>query len=198
MANRREPAIGPLKSKSQLQHRNEHKHMTQNVNTPADDDLFEDAKETFPGKPDLKDRLVVVYPTGVTGWRKSDIPGNKDYEWFESTTVVLDDGPTGETYTDLVPSVAANGPQVLTGFQWTGSGFEARLRPLAADTTKVRSMLGRINSRPNKIKGMSDSWSIAAPTEAEKATARKHTAVCAAARQAVAANRAKVQDEAAF
>jgi hypothetical protein len=141
------------------------------TNTPTEDlELFDEAKEEFPSKEDLKDRLVAIWVTGKQGERKSDIPGNKSYEWIETITLVLDDGPDGSSFTDLVPAA----PQRLDAFQLSFSGATARLKPRINLRGKdgqpsYKPMIGRVNSRKNKVKGMSDSWSIASPTPEEAA-----------------------------
>jgi hypothetical protein len=169
-----------------------------------DDGLFEAAKEQFPGKEDLKDRLVVIYPTGKSGQRQGS--NGKPYDWYETTTVVLDDGPKGYQSTvlvdgvereNLVPSVAENGPQVLKNFQWSAGGLVARIKPIA-DDPKVGSMLGRINVRPPAQKGMAPPWSIAKPTDEDMTTARKHTDVCRKARQEIRDARQAAADSEAF
>ena len=162
-----------------------------------DEDLFEPAKSEFPAKEDLKDRLVVIYPTGKHGERKSVATG-KMYPWRESTTVVLDDGPDGTSFTDLVPSVAAGGPIVLTGLQWTPKGIESRMSQKPSNAEKVGSVFGRINSIKNSQKGLADPWSIATPTEEDTALARRHAGVCAAARDEIKKSHQQAADEAAF
>jgi hypothetical protein len=172
----------------------------------ADDDegLFEAAKDTFPGKEDLKDRLVAIYPTGKTGERVGE--NGKPYPWYETTTVVLDDGPDGWQPTviadgqpreNLVPSVEDNGPQVLKNFQWSASGLAARLAPIF-DDPKVRSVVGRINMRPPSKKGMAPPWGIAKPTEEEMDVARQYADVCRRARLEIREHRQKDADEAVF
>jgi hypothetical protein len=141
------------------------------TNTTDDLELFDDAKETFPDKDDLKDRLVLVFATGKHGKRTGD---NGAYEWVESVTLVLDDGPTGDFSTDLVPSTVG-GPIELSGFQWSTAGMISRLKP-RSEAKNFKPLLGRINSQKNKKKGFSDSWSISSPTEEDKAVARQHAA----------------------
>jgi len=171
-----------------------------------DDDLFEGATDEFPAKFDMRDRLVVIYPTGVKGSRLGE--NGKSYDWYETTTVVLDDGPKGwsEVGRDdhgndrpmLVPSVEDEGAQVLEHFQWSAVGMTSRIaNKLPGSDGKPGSLLGRINSRPGK-NGRNPSWSISAPTEEDKVTARKYTAVCKAARDKVMAEINAKKDEAAF
>jgi hypothetical protein len=143
------------------------------TNTAEDLEFFDDAKEEFPAKEDLKDRLVLIFATGKQGTRKSEVDG-KPYPWCETVTLVLDDGPDGTAVTDLVPS-AAGAPIELSGFQWSTGGMVARIKP-RADAKNFRPQLGRINSRKNSRKGFSDSWSISEPTDEDKAIARKHNA----------------------
>jgi len=161
-------------------------------------DLVDDAKEEFPAKEDLKDRLVAIWVTGKHGVRQGTGAGSKPYPWYETVTLVLDDGPnwTGMKIVDeeqqemLVPSVAENGPQRLDNFQHTTSGItqrlSARVQDVAGSTPKVngapvtgtpksfKPMLGRINSRKNKQSGFNASWSISTPTEADYDIVRKH------------------------
>ena len=160
-------------------------------------DLFDDAQEEFPGKEDLKDRLVLIWVTGKHGVRKSDAIGSRPYDWFETVTLVIDDGPNwnGQKIVDgdpkpmLVPSVKEEGPQRLDGFQFTQGGLTARLSqrvqlspgspavngPAVQDKPKTFSpMLGRINSRKNSVQGRSASWSIGSPTDTDKQVARKY------------------------
>jgi hypothetical protein len=161
--------------------------MTDTSNATADDlELFDEAQEEFPGKEDLKDRLVAIWVTGKHGKRKSEA-NNTSYDWYETTVLVLDDGPNwdgykivdGERRMLLVDSVALNGPQRLDAFQWSTAGMVSRLQArVAGDRPKTfKPMLGRINSRPNQKKGFSASWSISEPTDEDKAKARAQAAL---------------------
>lgn len=164
---------------------------------PEQVDLFDDAQEEFPGKEDLKDRLVLIWVTGKHGVRKADAPGSRPYDWYETITLVIDDGPNwnGKKIVDdeavpmLVPSVKDHGPQRLDKFQFTMGGLTSRLAsrvhlspgepkvngaPVNDKPSTFAPMLGRINSRKNKQQGFSASWSIAKPTDADKQTARKY------------------------
>lgn len=134
-------------------------------------ELFDDAKTEFPAKEDLKDRLVAIWVTGKTGERKSPATG-KTYGWVETITLVLDDGPNGASITDLVP----NAPQTLDNFQWSAAGLYSRLsqRVQGGKPKTFKPMVGRINSRKNAVKGMADAWSIAEPTDEDRAVARAH------------------------
>ena len=157
-----------------------------------DDDLFEPAKSEFPAKEDLKNRLVAIYPTGKSGTRKS-AANDKAYGWVETITVVLDDGPNGDSVTDLVGPA----PQVLRNFQWSAGGIFSRVEQKMTNPS-VPGTVGRINSRPNSKKGLADAWSISTPTEDEMAIARKFAAQCKAARDEIKAARQQLEDEAAF
>lgn len=148
----------------------------QTSTTPAEDEFFDSATSEFPAKEDLKDRLVAIWFTGKTGTRQSEGTG-KPYPFAESVTLVLDDGPNGwnpvrwDGEANLVPSVAEDGPQTLTGFEWSAKGLHDRLvkRPVGG-----KPMCGRINSRKNKIKGFNDSWSIDELTESDRVTVRQY------------------------
>lgn len=154
--------------------------------TTDDLELFDDAQSVFPSKHDLKDRLVLVWVTGKHGTEKGT---NKPYDWYETHTLVIDD-PNGtkdwnERVYDpdiqgeretLVPSVAKHGPQLLENFRFSYGGMVARLRNrVSGQVPKTYApMLGRINSRPNKDKGMAPSWSIATGTDADRAVAMQY------------------------
>jgi hypothetical protein len=166
------------------------------TDTTEDLELFDDAQEEFPSKEDLKDRLVAIWVTGRHGTRKGTGSGAKPYAWYETTTLVLDDGPAWDGYKIvdgdrkpmLVESVAEHGPQRLSGFQFTQGGLTARLEqrvqvsvalpPIGQEVKdkpkSFKPMLGRINSRKNSQPGFSASWSIATPTDEDKAIAVKH------------------------
>jgi hypothetical protein len=172
-----------------------------------DDGLFDPATDTFPRRNDLRDRLVVVYPTGEHGTRQSD--DGKPYPWYATTTVVLDDGPDGWQPTvpdddgdptpNLVPSVADNGPQVLTNFQWSATGLVSRIQTKLPDATgKPGSICGRINVMKNKVKGRSAPWSIAKATEDELNIARQYRDVLKAARDAITKDNVAKADKDAF
>lgn len=184
-----------------------------NVNAGQDDDddgLFDAATDTFPRRNDLRDRLVVVYPTGEHGTRKGDGPDAKPYPWYATTTVVLDDGPDGWQPTvpdddgdptpNLVPSVADNGPQVLTNFQWSASGLVSRIQTKLPDpkTGKPGSICGRINVMKNKVKGRSAPWSIKGASEDELNVAREYRDVLKAARDAITKDNLAKLDQDAF
>jgi hypothetical protein len=168
------------------------------TDTTEDLELFDDAKEAFPAKEDLKDRLCLIWVTGKHGIRKGNDVGARPYAWYETVTLVIDDGPNwdgfkivdDEKLEILVPSVAENGPQELDGFQHTTSGLTSRLsqriipggtqptingEPVMDKPKTFKPMLGRINSRKNKTAGRNPSWSISEPTEDDKVIARKYT-----------------------
>jgi hypothetical protein len=141
-------------------------------------ELFDDVPETFPSKFDLRDRLVLVWVTGVHGIRKGE---KDDYPYEETITLVVDDGPfgwqaevmntdTGSMQPNLVPSVAEEGPQKLANFQWSATGVVSRLSPRREAKTN-RPMVGRVNSKPNKQRGRAAPWGIASATPEEKALA---------------------------
>ncbi len=155
-------------------------------------ELFDTAKAEFPSRFDLKDRLCLIWVTGRNGKRKGE---NGEYDWFDTYTLVLDD-PNGsqdwngkvfdtekETERDtLVPSVVQTGePQLLKNFQYSFGGMTARLSPRVSGQVPAtyKPMLGRINSRPNKRRGMAASWSVAEPTADEVKFAMNHASMIA-------------------
>ncbi len=175
--------------------------MTDNANANPEDEFYDDAEETFPGKEDLRDRLVAVYALERGQDKNSD---GKLYPFVTSVTLVLDDGPDGwsptsikdgETVPNLVASVAENGPQEIN-LRWSTEGMVARLDPRIGKTFKP--MVGRINSRPNKVKGRSASWSISKPTDEDKAIARPHLEAIKAVSARLEDAATKAENKAAF
>lgn len=167
---------------------------------PSEDEFYDSATSEFPAKEDLKDRLVAIWFTGKTGERKSEATG-KVYPFCETVTLVLDDGPDGyqEVRTDgdpnLVPSVEVNGPQKLDDFQWSATGIYSRA---VKREVGGKPMIGRINSRKNKTKGMADAWSIAEMVPADVDVARRHRDAIMATTAAMAASKQSAEDRAAF
>jgi hypothetical protein len=169
--------------------------------TTPEDEFFDDAQETFPGKEDLKDRLVAVWALEKGTDKNAD---GKVYATVQSVTLVLDDGPDGWSPTSIrdgeatpnrVPSVEEEGLQELA-LRWSTEGMVSRLAPRVDKTTKP--MIGRINSRPNKVKGRSASWSIAAPTEDDKVIVRQHADEIRAVSQRIQDEKNKATDTAVF
>ncbi len=175
----------------------------QTSTTPAEDEFFDSATSEFAAKEDLEGRLVAIWNSGKTGQRRSEATG-KPYEYVETTTLVLDDGLHGEAAVPgwrkdgqpaLVPAVAEQGPQRLDGFQWSATGIYTRTvkRPVGG-----KPMIGRINSKPNKTKGMSPPWSIAEMTEEDKVTARQHRDLLISITEELAKAAQKSSDDEAF
>lgn len=153
--------------------------MTDNVNgnAPMDEsDLFEGSSDEFAGKEDMKDRLVMIYPTGRQGTGLG--ASGKPYPWYDTITVVLDDGPKGwqseivgkdgEPRENLIPSVEENGPQAVP-YRWSTSGATSRIAkklPELNDGVPV-GLLGRIDKGQAKG-GNNAPWRPNPPTDADK------------------------------
>ncbi len=150
--------------------------MTDETTRTAEDEFYDDAQDQFVGKEDLKDRLVAIWVTGKKGERKSK--DGKMYPWVETRVLVLDDGPDGKAAESAIEDGEirenrigpAAGAEILENFQWSTGGMVSRLLPRIGKTHKP--MVGRINSRKNQQQGYSASWSIAQPTEADRAIIR--------------------------
>lgn len=183
------------------------------INDMNDEELFEGAKDTFASKFHLKNRLIVMYPTGVHGTREGE---NGSYPWYETTTIVMDDGPGGwqaqvpgeggELEDNLVPSVAENGPQVLEKFQWSAGAFTSRLAQKVpgrfVNGEKLEhpgAVSGRVNTIKNSKKGLAPPWSIdGTMTDEDKALCRRHIDILKAARRAIMDARQASADDNAF
>lgn len=186
-----------------------------------EDDFYDDATEAFPSKDDLAPladqkknpttdgRLVAIW--AQKNGRDKKANGQGMYDWTESITLVLDDGPDGDQVTDLV------GPApVELNLRHSTSGIQSRLAPrvdgmtkpkrdqdgniiVPAVSLKFRPMIGRVNTRPSTVqKGGSLAFSIAAPTEEDKVIIEKHKALIKEINQRLEAKAAEVEDGEAF
>lgn len=147
------------------------------VNTTAPDDnedFYDEAEETFPGKEDLKDRLVAVW--ALENGTDVNAEGKK-YATVKTLTMVLDDGPDGTAAETAIrdeevgENRVGHAPAELD-LRWSTEGMVSRLAPRVGKT--FMPMIGRINSRKNKVKGRSPSWSISKPTDEDKDYIRSH------------------------
>lgn len=156
----------------------------------TDSDIeFESAKSTFPSKEMLQDRLVAVYVNGKKGTEKGE---NGPYDWYGTTTVVLDDGPRGwqaevldkdgDPLENLVPSTE-DGPVALRNFRWSTGGMTSRL---AVRKVGGPAMVGRIDKKKS-AKGAA-SWSIIPATAEDMELAAKYQPFCKAERLAILAD----------
>jgi len=152
------------------------------------DEFYDDASSEFPSVDDLSPlasssnpktvgRLVAIWAK-ANGTRKGD---NGDYGFTDSLTLVLDDGPEGDQYTDLV------GPApVEVELQHSTAGIHSRLKPRVDGWSKARKdadgnviapsvplkfrpVIGRINTQAStKYKKGSPAFSISEPSEADR------------------------------
>lgn len=173
--------------------------MTENVNSTAgqDEDFYDEASEAFPSVDDLVPHANAQNPNTdgrlVAIWAKENgiAKGeNGPYGYTDTVTLVLDDGPMGDQFTDLVPSVASDGP-IRLDLRHSTMGVHSRLKPRvdgmskavkAEDGTvlrppvplKFRPLLGRLNTKAStKYKKGSPAVSISAPSEQDKAVIAK-------------------------
>lgn len=140
-----------------------------------EDDVFEASSDEFAGKEDMLNRLVMIYPTGREGTERG--ASGKPFTWYDTMTVVLDDGPDGwqpmiagkdGMRENLIPSVAENGPQVVQ-YRWSTTGAVTRLAkklPKHNDGKPV-GLLGRID-RGKATGGNTAPWRPNPPTEADR------------------------------
>lgn len=174
----------PHKIKQKQTHEEKQKQMTDTASTTEDLELFDNAKQDFPSKYDLRDRLVAIWVTGKQGTRPGQ-NGGEPYPWVETVTLVMDDpggvqdwnglvkNEDGDLVETLVPSVVAEGPARLDRFQWSAGGIATRLLPRITlkdkqtDQPIYRPYIGRINERKSTQKGRNNPWGIATCTEDE-------------------------------
>lgn len=186
-----------------------------------EEDFYDDATEAFPSKDDLAPladqkknpttdgRLVAIW--AIKNGRDKKANGQGMYDWTDSVTLVLDDGPDGDQITDLVGPA----PVELT-LRHSTSGIQSRLAPRVegmskpkrdeagniirpAVPLKFRPMIGRVNTRPSTVqKGGSLAFSIAAPTEEDKAIIQKHKALITEINARLESKASEAEDAEAF
>lgn len=162
------------------------------------EDFFDDATETFPGKEDLKDRLVAVF--ALENGKDKNADGDI-YPTVKTITLVLDDGPNGTSHETAIRDGEVGENRVGSApaevdLRWSTSGMVSRLAPRVGKG--FIPLLGRINSQANKVKGRSASWSISAPTDEDKVIARQHTPLLRAVAARLEAEAQKDSDAQAF
>jgi hypothetical protein len=150
-----------------------------------DDDWMDGASSTFPKMENLAPcvsgsfgpgRLVAIWAVS-NGERKND--EGKVYPYVETVTLVLDDGPDGNMFDDLI-GVA---PVRLEGFQHSTGGLVARLSKrvngVGVNGVKLRyrPIVGRINTQASKINKHVAAFSISEPTDQDMAVAREYKAM---------------------
>lgn len=160
--------------------------------TILDDEYYDEATNDFPSvddlvpladkkNPDTVGRLVAIWARS-NGTDKGE---NGDYGYTESITLVLDDGPDGDQFTDLIPS--AVGDPIRLELRHSTAGVHSRLKPRVEGMSKVRRdpetkeviapavplkyrpLLGRMNTKAStKYKKGSPAVSISALSDADK------------------------------
>jgi len=178
------------------------------ANNTNEDEFYDEATDEFPGKEDFRNRLVAIWLTGKKGVREGE--NGKDYPWVETYTLALDDGPDGAELPankmvdgEEKPWIIGAAPAMAENMQWSASGVYSRIAPKLNKHNEdgsldCRPIIGRINSRPNAKKGLAPSWSLGAPTEADRATARKHKDLIQATSAKVKSEREAAADAEAF
>lgn len=191
--------------------------MTENVNT-TEDEYYEDVADEFPSMADLvvgahsgiKDqimgRLIAIWPRE----NGSDKGKNGVYPWTDGVCLVLDDGPDGTMYTDLIGSAPVELP-----LRFSTTGIQSRLGPrldgytkpkrnedgeiiVAARPQKYVPMIGRVNARPAKEKGNNPPIGIRMMTPEERPIAERYEAEIRDISAKLKAKDTQVEDAKAF
>lgn len=183
--------------------------MAEAENTPVtEDEFYDDASASFPSKADLAPdgtfergrmgpgRLVAI-------WALKNGVGKKDgkaYDFVDSVTLVLDDGPNGDYVTELVGPA----PQRVNGLQHSTSGLVARLKGrvdgknAAGIRLKYRPMIGRVNTQPSKANAANAAYSISVPTDEDRLIVNSFKNMIIDINNELEAEDRKAEDQAAF
>lgn len=168
--------------------------MSQDVNgTTGGDSFYDDATDVFPKvehlapsiPPNFGDgRLLAIWVTGE-GKRKND--RGEFYPYVETVTVALDEGPNGQDWltgsngwSEEASTLIPASPARLDKFQHSTGGLVGRLLPRLTGRNRegvplrFRPMIGRINTQPSKANKHVPAYSIAKPTDADRAIVEAH------------------------
>lgn len=173
--------------------------------TDAPEEFYDDATSAFPSMSDLAPdskpfgdgRLVAIWAV-KNGTAKSATNG-KDYGFTETVTLVLDDGPDGTFFTELIPQIGEGKPFQLD-MRHSTSGLHARLRNRVDGKSKTgvplkhRPMIGRVNTQASQANKAVAAFSIAEPNENDREIINRHKAVIIAVNK----EREAAEDSAAF
>ena len=164
------------------------------ISNEFEDEYYEDANDEFPSMADLvvgahsgikgeiEGRLIAVWPRE----NGTDQGKNGSYDWTDGVCLVLDDGPDGTMFTDLVGKAPIELP-----LRFSTKGIQSRLGPRLDGMTKPKRdadgqivvpsrpqkyvpMIGRVNARPAKEKGNNPPIGIRMMTVDEKPIAQRY------------------------
>ena len=190
------------------------------VNTPVEDEFYDEATDEFPSVNDLvpgahnritdqvDGRLVAIWAK-ENGKRKND--RGEFYDYTDAYVLVLDDGPGGDQATQLI------GPAPWEGqLRFSTSGTHSRLAPRVEGMTKARKdesgvviapavpmkfrpLIGRINAKPStKVKNGSPAIGISKPADEDKPIIQKYKAEIVEINKRLEAKATEAEDAAAF
>lgn len=180
--------------------------MAEDVNSA--EEFYDDAANTFPSKLDLAPDGT--YERGKMGpgrlvavWALKNGTGTKDgkrYDYVETITLVLDDGPDGNYVSELVGPA----PQRLNGFQHSTGGMVSRMKGRvdgknkAGVKLKYRPMIGRVNTQPSGPNPALAAYSISPPTDADREIVNRYKDMIIDINKELEAKDAEASDAAAF
>ena len=180
--------------------------MTEQTNTPAEDEFYDDATSAFPSIEHLAPSVPPNFGAGrlVAVWAKENgtaksSTNNKDYGFTETVTLVLDDGPDGDQVNELVPAA----PQRLD-LRHSTTGLYSRLRLRVEGVNakgvplRFRPMIGRINTQASRNNKNVPAYSIAEPADADREIVMQFKDDIVAINKELEAKAAKSEDDAAF
>lgn len=174
-----------------------------------EDDFYDDATSAFPSVDDLAPqngmgdgRLVAIWAKS-NGEAKSSTNG-KMYGYTETVTLVLDDGPTGQDYTELIASTSHGIEPVRVDLRHSTTGIHSRLKPRiegrnkAGVSLKWRPMIGRVNTQPSTANKKVPAFSISEPTDSDREIINRHKDLIISINREMEAKEGATEDKAAF
>lgn len=187
--------------------------MTENVNgTTAgqDEDFYDDATSAFPSVEDLAPQDGMGEGRLVAIWAKSNgtavsATSGKPYGYTETLTLVLDDGPDGGVYTELIPSTGGGDEPARLELRHSTTGIHSRLRPRVEGKhsktgvpLRWRPMLGRVNTQASKANKKVPAYSISEPTDSDRELIQRHKALIVSINQELEKAESEAADAAPF
>ncbi len=173
----------------------------------TEDEFYDDATTTFPSKEDLApdgsfDRGKMGNGRLVAIWAVKNGTGKKDgkpYDYVDSINLVLDDGPEGNYFSEMVPAAPFE-----FKMQHSTGGMVARLKGRVDGKNakgvqlRFRPMIGRVNTQPSKANSTVAAYSIRPCTDDEREIVERYKAQIIDINNRLEAEDAEKADAAAF
>ena len=172
--------------------------------TDQDDEFFDDTTVDFPAVKHLAPGVRQGFGDGrlVAIWALSNHTGkgnNGPYDYTESITLALDDGPNGDQHNDMVGPAPFRVPmRHSTGYIQTKlkdrvDGVSAKGVPL-----RFRPLIGRVNTQASKNNADVAAFGLEPKADSDTPTVMKYKDLIVSINKELEAKATKAEDDSAF